>query len=149
MGLITQTSTLKRLKRLPSRYRLLIHSTFQDQIDVFMEQHESSWEYVVKQFSKIIDSPRQGLMPNLPKPLAGKVCHVHVSGKHIPNRKGFRLIYVADNKRKIILPVYLSIVVKSRFDYDKVPWKENAAMIFKDLCDDNSSQFNEMYFVSR
>jgi hypothetical protein len=88
-------------------------------------------------------------MKNLPPNLHGKVFHVHVSGYHIPSRKGYRLIYVVEHKSKIILPVFLSSVLKSQFDYEKVPWQEFAEKTYKDLCEGNLSAFTELKLISK
>ena len=88
-------------------------------------------------------------MPNLPPQLQGKVFHVHVAGQNVPSRKGFRLIYVVENKKRIVLPVFLSLEIKSQFNYDNVPWQDYAVEIYKDLCEGNISAFTEMRLISK
>lgn len=114
-----------------------------------MEQHPDSWDDVVAQFKKIIDSPQQGRMPNLPSHLNGKVFHVHVAGHNIPSRKGYRLIYVLHSNQRIVLPVFLSLVIKPQFNYDKVPWQDYADKIYKDLCEGHLASFTEMRLISK
>ena len=134
---------------MPSEYRLLIHNSFQYQIDEFLEKQQPSWDCVVKQLRKIIDSPEQLPMQNLPPQLSGKVFHVHVPGYHIPSRKGFRLIYIVLIHQKIVLPVYLSLVIKSQFNYDEVPWQEYAHEIYEDLHNANMEKFTVMTLISK
>jgi hypothetical protein len=88
-------------------------------------------------------------MQGLPPELAGKVFHVHVSGNNVPSRKGYRLVYIVQSKQQIILPVFLSLVIKSQFDYDKVPWEEYATAINKDLRAGNMANFKEMDYISK
>jgi mRNA-degrading endonuclease RelE of RelBE toxin-antitoxin system len=149
VGLRIQQLISKRLKRLPSKYRLLIHSSFQQQTDAFMEQHPDSWDDVVSQFKKIITNPLQSPMHNLPPHLNGKVFHVHVAGLNVPSRKGYRLIYVVHGGQKIVLPVFLSLVIKSQFDYEKVPWLDYAEKIYKDLSEGHLSAFTEINLISK
>ena len=127
-----------------SKYSILIHASFQLQIDDFLELHSSDWGDVITQFKKLVDNPLHNPMNGLPPPLGGRVFHLHVGG-----RKGFRLIYVADSKRGIVLPVFLSCEIKPRFDYDAVPWQDYASEIYKDLCDGNTTKFTELRLISK
>ncbi len=68
--------------------------------------------------------------------LKGKIFKVHVGGDG-----GHRLIYIVHDKQTCVLPVFLSPVPRSRFDYDDVAWEEYCEEIFTDLQNKNMTKF--------
>ena len=131
-----------------SKYSLLIHDSFQEQVDAFLDKYEDNTG-LIKQFRKIIDTPLNNPMKDVPPKLVGKVFHAHVACDNIPARKGFRLIYIFEKKKGIVLPVYVSLVVKSRFSYEKSDWDKYAIDIYEDLIQGNNDKFQQMKFISK
>lgn len=78
-----------------------------------------------------------GRMKGVANPaLQGKIFKVHIGGD-----SGHRLIYIVYDKKMCVLPVFLSPVPKSRFDYDDVPWEEYCEDILSDLQNNVKSKF--------
>ena len=73
------------------------------------------------------------------KKLQGRIYRLHVKG-----RRGFRFIYLVDRRRQIVMGIFVSTEVKSKFDYEQVPWEEYAAEIYEDLVNGKIENFNEL-----
>lgn len=72
------------------------------------------------------------------KKLQGRIYRLHVRG-----RRGFRFIYLVDRNQQVVLGVFVSLEVKAKFDYEKVPWEEYASEIYEDLVSGNTEKFTE------
>jgi len=72
------------------------------------------------------------------KKLQGRIYRLHVKG-----RRGFRFIYLVDRNQQVVLGVFVSLEVKAKFDYEKVPWEEYASEIYEDLVSGNTEKFTE------
>ena len=72
------------------------------------------------------------------KKLQGRIYRLHVRG-----RRGFRFIYLVDHRQQIVMGIFVSSELKAKFDYEKVPWEEYAAEIYKDLIEGNTEKFTE------
>ena len=120
-------------------YKLLVHRTFKQQAEAFLERNPSYWGSFINQCRKACSDPfRVG------KPLArvglealkGRIYRLWVGG-----RNKYRFIYIVDRAREAILPVFLSREVRGRINYDKIPWEEYANQIYDDYVQNNISAF--------
>jgi len=124
---------------LTNPYRLLVHYTFQQQADAFLERNPSYWNSFVNQCRKACADPfRAGkpLQRVAIETLRGRIYRLWVGG---PNK--YRFIYIVDPTRQIILPVLLTSEVRGHIDYDKLPWGEWANKIYEDLVQNKTNAF--------
>jgi len=123
-------------------YKFLVHRTFQEQIDSFLEMNASVWGSFIDQCRKACADPF-----NTGKPLArvghpalrGRIKRLWVGG---PGRH--RFIFIVEKSKQIILPVYLSLQLRKDIDYDKIPWEEYADKIYNDFVKGNTEAFHFM-----
>lgn len=59
---------------------------------------------------------------------------------------GFRYIYLVDREKRVVLPVFVSLNPRRRFDYDQADWEGLAQAILQDLMLDHIEQFEEWTF---
>ena len=122
-----------------SSYRFLVHRIFQQQAEAFLERNSAFWDSFLGQCRKACADPFKAGKPLQRvgiEALRGKICRLWVGG---PNK--YRFIYIVDPVRKMILPVLLTLEVKGRIDYDKLPWEEYAEKIYEDLVQNNMDAF--------
>ena len=78
-------------------------------------------------------------MHSLPRKLRQKVYRLWIGGP-----EDFRFIYYVDQKQKLVLGVYISLVPKAQFSYDKTDWDEILTEIMTDLEKGDMNKFVEM-----
>ncbi len=59
---------------------------------------------------------------------------------------GFRYIYLVNREKEVVLPVFVSLNPRGRFDYDQADWERFAQAILQDLMLDRMDQFEEWTF---
>ncbi|TET38935.1 MAG: hypothetical protein E3J65_04595 [Dehalococcoidia bacterium] len=122
-------------------FRFLVHTVFQEQLDRFVTASPDAWPSILTQIKKARDDPFNAGKPmhDIPiKKLQGRIYRLHVRGP-----KGFRFIYLVDPDRRIVLGIFVSSEVKTKLDYDSIPWLEYAAQIYEDLVNGNIDKFKE------
>lgn len=67
-------------------------------------------------------------MHSLPKKLRQKVFRLRIGGP-----KDFRLIYYVDKNNKLVVGIFISILPRPKFSYDKGDWLITLEAISKDL----------------
>ncbi len=122
-------------------YKFVIHESFQLQLDEFMEKRLDAWTAVVTACKKIAADPFNagGRLQGLKEPLAGNVLKVWVKG-----RRGYRLIYLVNQQKKIVMGIYLSTDERANFDYSDLDWQDYAQEIYTDLVNGNEDMFKVM-----
>lgn len=126
-------------------YKVLIHEKVKQQLrDFVTSQQKSEQDSIVKQIKTALEKlkndplgPSNSLFQESRYPrLCGKIRKIHVGG-----RERFRLINLCISEKETVLPIYISEVRRSDFDYNKVPWQSIAEEIYKDLIDGNKDKF--------
>jgi len=129
---------------LPLSYRFLVHIGFQEQVQEFLRR-KAGWEKRLrKQFEKARADPfgAGSLMSHIPvEELQGKILKLWVGG-----RRGHRLVYVVIKSIGIVFPAWISLVPRSRIDYEREPWLEYALRYFHDLQSGDMDKFKEWIF---
>lgn len=122
-------------------FRFFVHTVFQEQLDRFVTASLDAWPSLLTQIKKARDDPFYAGKPmhDIPiRKLQGRIYRLHVRGP-----EGFRFIYLVDPDRRIVLGIFVSLEVKTKFDYDSIPWHEYAAQIYDDLVNGNIDEFKE------
>ena len=106
-----------------------------------MEKRLDAWTAVVTACKKIAADPFNagGRLQGLKEPLAGNVLKVWVKG-----RRGYRLIYLVNQQKKIVMGIYLSTDERANFDYSDLDWQDYAQEIYTDLVNGNEDMFKVM-----
>jgi mRNA-degrading endonuclease RelE of RelBE toxin-antitoxin system len=126
---------------LSSKYRFLVHVTFQIQLDAFIGKHEGSIKSFISQVQSAVSDPLNSGKPLKDvknSKLRGSIRRYHVGG-----REGFRLITLMNSTQKAVMPVFISDNLRANFDYDKIPWEEYAQQIYDDLINSKMENFRE------
>lgn len=120
-------------------YRFLVHHIFQEQAETFLERNRSYWGSFINQCRKACADPfnagkalERVAMPEL----RGRIFRLWVGG-----RNRYRFIYIVDRPREAVLPVFISLEVRGRLNYDKIPWQEYANQIYNDYMQNITDAF--------
>lgn len=123
------------------QYRFLCHSIFENNLKEFQEiASKSDLKSLNKQIEKCIADPLQ----------AGKRIHpggIDLNGGfvyrlEINGRDGYRLIYYANPKLKVVLGIYISTVPRKKFNYGKIEWESLAANLISDYISNKADSFS-------
>lgn len=127
-----------------SPYRFLVHETFLEQALEFAERNRHSPNYVNSfrtQCKKACLDPTNAgeLLRGVALPqLKGKIYKSWVGG-----RRRFRLVYIFHSSYKVVLPVLITLELRSRINWDRLPWQELAEKIYSDFTKGNSKNFQD------
>lgn len=110
-------------------YRFLAHEIFQKNIKDFLGRYPEFKRSLFTNLEKARSNPFSGKsMHSLPKKFRQKVFRLWIGGP-----KDFRFIYYVDSKSLSVLGIYITLVPKSEFSYDKIDWLNNIETIVADL----------------
>jgi len=70
--------------------------------------------------------------------LKGKIYKCWVGGP-----RKFRLVHIFHSSYKVVLPVMITLELRSRIDWDKLPWQETADRIYSDFVNGNLNAFQD------
>lgn len=122
---------------------LLIHKIFKNQPSKLINKHPKSKQGLIKKqiettLKEIQANPCYGkTMRDVTSPrLIGKIRRAYIGG-----REDYRLIYIYPHGKPYVVPVFISLERKPRFNYNKVPWEQIANKIFEDYTNKNYSAF--------
>jgi hypothetical protein len=95
----------------------------------FAECHSDSLDSLLTQLKKSRDVPTSGKpLHDIANPkLRGRLRRIWVG------RSGFRYVYFYDSKKSIVLPVFISMTPRAKFDWTSAPFEEIADRIVADL----------------
>lgn len=130
-----------------NNYRFLAHRVFRDQVENFDRDHSDASKALRKQFEKAAADPFNAgeAMRGVPTAdLQGRILKTWVKG-----RGGFRFLYIALPKPRIVLGLFISSVRRSELDYSKFPWESWADQIYEDLLSENLDAFEEWAFEEK
>ncbi len=109
-------------------YKFLAHKLFQENINQFRNANPRSEKALLVVLERARSNPFSGKpLRTLPKDLQQKVFRLWIGG-----RSGFRLVYYVDREKGYIMGIYLSTVVRSKFDWEKSPWLKITWRILRD-----------------
>lgn len=121
----------------------LVHEIFDNQLGDFLEARAEFWDdlYEVMRRSAF-DPGARGRLGGVSNPaLQGCIYKEYVRG-----RDYYRYFYIYLPTKPVVLPAFVSMVLKKDFDYDSEPWEEIAGAIATDLDTGEESKFREMRF---
>lgn len=110
--------------------RILFHECFDNQYIQLVSTNEKVSDAVRTQLIKSRDNPAAGrTLHDIVNPtLRGKLHRLHVGGPG-----GFRYVYFHHAKQAIVLPIYLSLEIRSRFSWADFPFLADAEIIVGDF----------------
>lgn len=126
-----------------SPYRFLVHETFLQQSLEFAERNRHSPNYINAFHTQCkkacVDPTNAGeLLHGIAVPeLKGKIYKCWVG------RRGFRFVYIFHSGYKVVLPVLITLELRSRIDWDKLPWLEYSERIYSDFVSGNLDAFRD------
>ncbi len=124
-----------------SQYRFLVHKSFLKQAEAFIDLHfDELKSFQSKCRQACVDPANAGeILRGIGLPqLKGKIYKCWVGG-----RKKFRLVYLFHSGRKIVLPVLITLDLRSSIDWNDLPWQEYAETIYADLTNNNTAAFQD------
>ena len=124
-----------------SQYSFLVHKTFLKQSEAFADRNFKHWNaFRTKCRQACLDPTNAGEILHgivLPQ-LKGKVYKCWVGG-----RREFRFVYLFHSGCKVVLPVLITLELRSNIDWDKLPWQEYADAIYTDFTKGNHNAFQD------
>ena len=120
--------------------RLLFHECFDNQYLQLVSTNIKASEAVRSQLIKSRDNPTAGktLRAIVNPALQGKLYRLHVGGPG-----GFRYVYYYHAKQAVVIPVYLSLVLRSNFSWSDFPFLQDAEVIVNDFRAGRMERFKE------
>ena len=123
-----------------SSFKFLAHQSFQENIKDFLSNNPKSQKALFVNLEKSRSNPFSGKpMHSLPKKLRQKVFRLWVGGPG-----DFRFIYYVGKEKSYVLGIYVSVVPRSEFSYEKSDWFEIMESIVEDLENENYDKFAQM-----
>jgi len=122
-------------------FTFLVHDTFLKQCLEFSDRNPDYLDAFRTQCKKVCLHPVNAgeLLRGVAMPeLKGKIYKCWVGG-----RRKFRLVYVLHSGYKVVLPVLITIKLRSRIDWDKLPWQQYSERIYSDFIKGNLSAFQD------
>lgn len=124
-----------------SPYRFLAHTTFREQVEAFLDKHSDHWNALQSKCRQACVDPTNAgeTLHGIVHPqLIGKIYKAWVGG-----RRKFRLVYLFHSGRKVVLPVLITLDLRSNINWNDLPWQEYAEAIYADLTSNNTKAFQD------
>lgn len=124
-----------------SPYRFLVHDTFLEQSLEFANVNSAYLGAFRTQCKKACVDPTNAgeLLHGVAIPqLKGKIYKCWIGG-----RRRFRLVYIFHSGYKVVLPVLVTLELRARIDWDKLPWLEYSEKIHSDFVNGNLNAFKD------
>lgn len=124
-----------------SPFRFLVHRTFLEQSLAFADSNSEYLDSFRTQCKKACLDPANAgeLLRGVAIPqLKGKVYKCWVGG-----RRRFRLVYIFHSGYEVVLPILITLELRSRIDWDKLPWQEYSERIYSDFIQGNLAAFQD------
>ncbi len=118
-----------------------MHNIFLEQSLAFADRNSANWNAFHTQCKKAcIDPTNAGeILHGIAIPaLKGKIYKCWVGG---PQR--FRFVYIFHSGLKVVLPILITLELRSRIDWDKLPWQEYADRIYSDFVKGKPAAFQD------
>ena len=122
----------------------LVHDVFDKQLSDFLETLAEFWGDLFEAMRRsALDPGARGRLGGVANPaLQGSIYKEHVGG-----RDYYRYIYIYLPSKPVVLPAFVSMVLKKDFNYDSEPWEEIGSAIAADLDSGKESKFKKMQFL--
>ena len=123
-----------------SPFKFLVHHTFLEQSLAFADRNSAYLTAFRTQCKKAcVDPVNAGeLLRGVATPeLKGKIYKCWVG------RRRFRLVYILHSGYKVVLPVLITLELRSRIDWDRLPWEEYSERIYSDFIKGNLDAFRD------
>lgn len=124
-----------------SPFKFLVHQTFLEQSLAFVDRNSAYCDAFRTQCKKAcVDPVNAGeLLRGIAIPeLKGKVYKCWVGGP-----RKFRFVYILHSGHRVVLPVLITLELRSRIDWDKLPWQEYSERIYSDFINGNLAAFQD------
>lgn len=122
-------------------FKFLVHDTFREQCLAFAERNLAYWNAFHTQCKKACLHPAEAgeILHGIAIPeLKGKIYKCWVGGP-----RKFRLVYILHSGYKVVLPVMITLELRTRIDWDKLPWHEYSERIYSDFIKGNVDAFQD------
>lgn len=106
-----------------------------------MDRNLAYWDALHTQCKKACLDPANAgrLLHGVAIPeLTGKIYKCWVRGP-----RGFRFVYIFHSAHKVVLPVMVTLELRSRIDWDKLPWQQYSERIYSDFVKGNLDAFQD------
>ena len=127
-------------------YNILTHEKVKKQIDDLLENEKSKSGQIAKQiitaYEKLKNDPfgkdNVPFHENKRPKLVGKIRKIYVGGN-----QRYRLMNLCLREEKLVIPIYLSVVMRRDLDYEKIGWQDIAEEIYNDFLQRKIEKFTK------
>ena len=123
-----------------SSFKFLAHDNFQKNVRDFLEKHPEHKKSLFANLERARSNPFSGKpMHSLPKKLRQKVFRLWIGGA-----SDFRFIYFVNKGQSSVFGIYLTLIPRAKFSYNKEDWLEALEQIVDDFEKQKYDKFAQM-----